>query len=913
MSRIPPGKVLVKAGKFEGGKLPYLSYVGQIKPSDMTKIIWWGAYGNDTTGDGSISAPFLTFDRALEAFSTTQHKWILKTDLSVYGETGPGPYIDNPAGRVYLDPTRPDDSGDGLTPATAKKTYAAAKVALTSSGRSAIHCIGSFTLSDRIDARTQGEIGQTLTYDRQPLIQSPATIYSEASTEFSEISINPVTGTMIACGSLLPNTFIIRRSVDGGNTWSSVSLPAVQRAEAAAVCVNGVWIVLALRRTGAVGTNVLRSVDDGVTWTVQTVNNRAFSDLIYSNGRFIALSKQSGGTQSIFSHWSIDGITWNEINLGLTSPANIWPCRMAHNGAGTIVMVGYRLILPNNDEPVIAVSTDNGNSWSNVSASLTGSPGYSVPLTPLSVWYSNNKWFVYCHKNTGGEIWSSSNLSTWTIAHNTVRFIQSSFSMNPINGQKVDASELYNSPVVLCRVMPGANYFFVQIGDTSLTILSENTGFTPSVNQRIIKYRNVEYFFIPSSTAIFRNPMLQVSILADCTNINVNLNRTVGLNINAKVFNITSVQTTQKAIASLIGCSIVRSHAMANNTAVEHYGEKLIIRRCLIKAEISAKINGTALVANDIEISQSAIIGKVQLNNTGGTDKELIRDNIIEGDFIAAAPVTVHSNIRGAVVNTSGLSRISTINPIFKDTTDYELSRVALGQSVDSPLIKLSAFYSYTYNSQTYKDDLGAYRAFVALVKTSFKRAFLLPKFSGNALNEDVENVATLLKSINGVPDVSTRPDARLEIVSWTSKTIDSQVREFISYLERQKSTLVELYYDGDESVLSSIVVNGAHSSGTFEVNITPKDVPVGTVLWLFGKLRYVVQRYPRAGDATKLILDDVLEGGLTNGQTIEIAQIQGGGEYVFVPEQRRQNQRVFSRKRDAYTGMKYTFVRKAL
>jgi hypothetical protein len=106
VSRIPPGKVLVKAGRFEGGKLPYVSYVGQIKPADMPRILWWGAYGNDATGDGSINNPFATFDKALSVFSNVQHKWILKTDLSVFGDSGPGPYIDNPADRVYLDPTR---------------------------------------------------------------------------------------------------------------------------------------------------------------------------------------------------------------------------------------------------------------------------------------------------------------------------------------------------------------------------------------------------------------------------------------------------------------------------------------------------------------------------------------------------------------------------------------------------------------------------------------------------------------------------------------------------------------------------------------------------------------------------------------------------------------------------------------
>lgn len=80
-----------------------------------------GDFGNDGTGDGSISAPFLTFGAALDAFATNTHKWILKTDLSVYGEAAAGQYVDDAADRVYLDPTKANDSGDGLTAATAKR------------------------------------------------------------------------------------------------------------------------------------------------------------------------------------------------------------------------------------------------------------------------------------------------------------------------------------------------------------------------------------------------------------------------------------------------------------------------------------------------------------------------------------------------------------------------------------------------------------------------------------------------------------------------------------------------------------------------------------------------------------------------------------------------------------------------
>jgi hypothetical protein len=773
-----------------------------------------------------------------------------------------------------------------------------------------------------IDAPTQGEIGETLVHDAPPEIPLPQNVYSEENFSPTDFSINPVTGTIIASGFVASYKFAIRRSTDGGSTWSSVTLPdspVLYTQSSVGIFANNQWVLLNLSRVG--GSNILRSIDDGVTWSVQLINNRAFSDLVYGNGRFIAIAKDTGGGD-IFAYWSLDGITWNEVNLGLTTLGQIAPCRMAHDGANTIVALGYRVIMPNNDVPVIAVSTNNGDSWTDISSSLIASAGYSVPLRPFSIWRANGKWYVYCWKTTNAEIWATTDLATWTKVQTNYKSIYDSYPFNPGSGPKFDVTELYGIPVMYSQVTPSTTRGFGSVGDTSSTYLSADFPFlhTQVVRaERIIKYNGLEYHFSggqgPATTGFIKKiPILQTSIFKNCVNIKLNTDRTAALAENVNVSNVTSEQATLDSFLSLPGCSIIRSKAVSTARGVVHYGGKLITRRCLVKATtLAMQVNGTAASTGDIELSQNTIIGGVQLNNTGGSDKEFIQDNIIEGDFIAATPVTVRSNIRGAVVNASGLSKISSINPLFVNTTDYELSRVALGQSIDSQLVKRSSVYSYTYNAQTFPDDFGAYRVFIALLQISYKRAFLLPKFSANALNEDVENSAALLKSINGIPDVSNRPEARIELLSWTSKSVDDQVREFISFLERERNTQVELYIDGDETLLDDIIVNGAHSSGSFEINIQPKDVVVGTVFKLFGKLRYVVQRYPRSGQATKLVLDDVLSGGLSDGQHIQIAQTQGAGVFVFVPEQRRQNVRVFSRRRDTYTGMRYTFARKAL
>lgn len=886
---IPQGKVLVRAGKFEGGKLPYVNYVGQIKPADMPRILWWGAYGNDATGDGSISNPFLTFDRALDAFSTTQHKWILKTDLSVYGETGPGPYIDNPAGRVYLDPTRPDDSGDGLTPATAKQTYAAAKTALTLSGRSSIHCIGSFTLTSAIDAATQGEIGQTITLDA--VASQPGASLLFAGT-FAE--------NMVMCGIVKTPTHlvaigfnnstgapIVMRSADDGATWVTIATPwtgGVPRD----ISYNGSVIVVT-RDAGSQNRQVAYSLDNGATWTqVLIVSNGSGIRIVWSGSLFVA-------TVFVSTQWRIytspDGITWTLRH----SAAQEY---ISTDGAGRVHVFGAAVSL---------YSTNHGVSWSTGTAIPT-------PGTPRSGVYGGGKWYVFTFGSAPRLFIADSPLSPWTEIVTSFDYTNRAV-WRAVYSENLQAVIGYQNNLAV-----GASKLrlFTQSGSVPfLTVSVGLDGFLPGC--LLTRSGDDEILYLAGGTdnsLVRRIESVKIdygNIRSDSCNLLIHSSKSAVIAPNVKVQNISADSVSGNSFETASGASVWLCRAVAQSgSALVHRGNKIKVRRSIFKAPASAvDIQGTANANGDIEVSQSIIDGGMELNNAGGTDKEYIIDNIIEGGFSAAALVTVRSNIRGAVTGTTAISKISSVNPVFADTTDYFLSRVALGQAADSPLIKRSTEFLYTYNSQTYKDDLGPYRAFVALVTILYKRAFLLPKFSGEALSEDVQNSAKLLQSINGVPDVSNRPSARMELISWEAKTIDENVREAVSYMERELNTGVELFYDFEPTMLDGVTVNGAHPAETFEINIQPKDIPVGTAIIVDGKTRYVVQRYPRSGDATKIVIDDVLQGGLSNGQVLDIELMQGGGSFVFVPQETRKNRRVFSRRRDAYKGMVFTFARK--
>lgn len=908
MSRIPQGKVLVKAGKFQGGKLPFVNYVGQIRPADMPSILWWGAFGSDITGDGTIAAPFETFPAALAAFSTTIHRWILNTDLSVYGEAGPGPYIDDPADRVYLDPTKADDSGDGLTAANAKKTYAAAVTALGSSGRSVIHCVGSFTLSDLITEPTQGEIGETLTYDVSPdYVKS--TLVSTANRRFYKI-VKLDSGVLVALGvNTSTGATVILRSTDAGANWSTISNPWTSKSPQG-IAANGDTLVVC--GFGA-GTTVLLSTDAGLTWTAQSVGGTAtnYFTVTFSGTNFVIVGTVTGGgappNVTTYIRYSPDGTTWSASTATIPLTGNTGIRASASDGLGNVMITGRE----DGTTPFMFYSTDDGQTFTDYSGLVGVGLNTGGILCP-AVEFADGFWFIFQDTISPAIYFSDDPTTAWQDHADSV---YSAVGGSPQNGGNVGYSEALGGFVFVTSNAITPEIFLINAN--GVTLISSIDCMYNVYGTFVNSVNGVETLFVlgdnnSGTGLILKLTLTKTNIQAGAANVKIHSGEKLSSIGGLTFSNVDTTPTTGDAL-TLGDRDLCRSSRIvsADAKALTHLGNFLKLRRNLIKGATANEIAGVAAATGDIEISQNIIIGDTELQNSGGTDKELIQDNIIEGDLTCEATVTIRSNIRGAVVNSSALSKISTINPLFVDAVNYFLSRVALGQAFDSPLINRSAIYNYSYNAVTYKDDFGPYRAFIALVETTYKRAFYLPRFSGNALNEDVENSSALFKSINGVPDVSNRPNARLEIVSWPSKSVDGYVREFVDFMERGNNMQVELYYDFDETVLDDLVVNGAHGSGTFEVNIVPKDIPVGTVLSVNGLTRYVTQRYPRSGDAEKIILDEVLTGGLADGETIQVEQVQGAGTYLFSPEKRRQNKRVFSRRRDTYTGMQYTFVRK--
>ena len=182
------------------------------------------------------------------------------------------------------------------------------------------------------------------------------------------------------------------------------------------------------------------STDMGVSWTATTlpaVGNTAWTEVVYGNGRFVAVGQNTNK-----SAYSFDGVTWYTGNLPLTGNWN----SVAY-GAGQFIAVG--------GTGTLVASSPNGLDWKTVSVS--GSANRTTVC-----------W---------GDL---SNISGWIIASD------SNISDYLINGtQAVGRVAITSGKIGAVKIWePGSNYqttnfitsFIGQIANTTLSVTGVNEG-----------------------------------------------------------------------------------------------------------------------------------------------------------------------------------------------------------------------------------------------------------------------------------------------------------------------------------------------------------------------------------------------------------------------------------------------------
>jgi ligand-binding sensor domain-containing protein len=232
-----------------------------------------------------------------------------------------------------------------------------------------------------------------------------------------------------------------QRSTDNGNSWTSLSPPGLG---------DTVINAIAIRTNGNVfagsGHNVLRSVDNGVTWTHSAVADSeesvtAFglaSGLLFAGITDIALpvaygtirrSTDNGDTWSAFSpQWAnekINGIVRNSAGYTFAATGSgvrrstdfgaTWSLNNGFNGpvsAIAINAIGYLFaaagdrLNPGSIGGGMFRSTDRGETWVHLSAGVTLTNTLSVTVSPAGT--------VYAGTNYTGVFRTADTAMTWT-------------------------------------------------------------------------------------------------------------------------------------------------------------------------------------------------------------------------------------------------------------------------------------------------------------------------------------------------------------------------------------------------------------------------------------------------------------------------------------------------------------------
>lgn len=153
------------------------------------------------------------------------------------------------------------------------------------------------------------------------------------------------------------------------------------------------------------GSTSLRSVD-GVTWTSSSSlpNSGPWTDIVFANGAFIAISEVSNTAAS-----SIDGLSWSTVSV--TSPSIIGAGRTGFIAAQTGTSLAYR-------------TTNNGSSWSSLTLPTSGA--WTGIAFGGSTWVIISE-LTFLYSTDNGDTWSSATIPSaaeWTsVAYGNGRFV----------------------------------------------------------------------------------------------------------------------------------------------------------------------------------------------------------------------------------------------------------------------------------------------------------------------------------------------------------------------------------------------------------------------------------------------------------------------------------------------------------
>ena len=845
--------IFIAADHKIAGPVAYESYPGQILPADVSKIIWYDSTfgGSDTTGDGSYATPYATREKCLELVTLLRF-YILDRSMGGRFETDPDE-------RVYWNPAAADDSGDGLTEANAKKTYAAAKSAAVGAGRATIHALGSFTMTDLLDFRTQGEIGETLTYNVATSIPIVGTYETPASDGFivTGITRSTVTGTLIACGYYSSTGYLeIMRSTDNGSSWSVISNPwsSANTGAASITTNNGDFVLLS-----GLQIRSLKSTDDGLTWSAGTGIGgiRTAGRIVWCGANYVAAANNSS-TGFVDIYTSTDGATWTSRTSAWSSASELKS--LATDGTQNVIISG-------SSGNFFQISTNQGANWTDKTSDFSGIGQYIK-------YNADAGYYAAFGISTPFREYRSSDLATWSFIRNhSYQRSQYGFAFSE-NRDAYYYARTNNSGDIYYEES-GADLIFVT---SSTLVVRDMIVYKSGSNEYLIMVGSATAS--PDTRSIKSYKIESSNIQADASNLVIDDAESLQIGGGAKCVAITSEPTSGGGIMgydSELSLSKIISQDAPAMTVV---GKKSKLSNSYIKGQDALSIKGYAISQDDISIQRNTIIGDTNFQNAGGTKKELIRDNIFHGDVSAVDPVKIiGGDISGGRSNVDAESDVQAINPMIKDEAIGKLQRESDGSPANSYLCSTSNYFTAADGE---KADPGAWSGIYTLEAELYQYPFWMPKpLTDGAIRHGKRVTSGDLQGLLGEIDVYNNPDLQQEILTIALKTVPSDLLAHFRVLESLRDTKVLVNTNPEKwKTQNSFTLSAAASAGDIVLNIDPAVVYHGQWFQWAGRKYYIRIVLDDESAATRVVLNAKLADAIPDGTAIPLSYLEGQGVY---------------------------------
>jgi hypothetical protein len=766
---------------------------------------------------------------------------------------------------VYLDTVSGNDANSGASEVLAKKTYASAVTAASTTKKiRVINSGAAFTANITKPTEMKRGLLGTITGSALANIDNFAIGASGAGmTTTYAVAYCPSLGQFIAVGTADKAA----RSSDT-ITWTNASSHGL-----GGDSFNDVIWIDTLRKAVAVGGKSSFTLprisysSDLNTWTEYTTGlAHPVTKCIWvaSLGRFVAAG--STGTGIGYTYSTTDFSTWQESNTFSVDPTEaIYGIAYSTSQERYVIVTSFGRIL----------YSDNLATWTEAAT-----PSFSGTLIRDVCYASSISKFIAVGDT--GKIAYSTDGDTWTQAG------------TPSFGATNVSSVRYFSQLGYLIAAGGSGKVAYSTNGnvwTQCTSDGSRAGFCMDYSEALGK---VYVGGAVSEGKLSDGPDVTISAsIAGFTVSNALLSGNISLYSSTFDRVYSSTNGTISAIRVSGNCSIV------NNT--------IELKDSLVLGDLSLICVPSS--ANAVRLNSCTIAGKLTIANSSSTFYEQIRDNIVEGGVYASNAVIVTSgNIRGTRTNATCTRSVSFSDPVFVDTTDYKLQRVTNGDAQDSPLVNASAYY---VNEQGQPRDFGAWSYDDSTLSYEYKRSFYLLKPSATGIRPEKQPAASADQGLDGTWDAVNEPTRATEYLTLQyGSGVPADHITAQDLLESLTDLTCEISLDPHLSDPDTdITVNGAHSVGDCVLNIDASTtIKAGMVLTIGSYKYYILYCYPSTSP-TKLVLHQALLSSVADNLVITPQEPTTYGTYQYIP-QSRQIPRQQSNETEYVNGALFKFVR---